>query len=693
MFTNEKVLNIRDIPLNIEKLEYKCKNDSTFIKRCRECITRAHVSKNGIPENMMEFIKTVTINNPSLAFALCPTTLHDQSRTNHESYFVCDPFNSREYTYPTSYTPCVEDASMAKMIDTDSIRSNYKIARYRFFEFISSLGHFPWKHPSLKGTGCVIAGGLVSGCLLSEDKWSEIEEKTDIDFFVYGPTLACRSAMAMILATTLSKVNGFRHFKLFKCVIQVSIKNSPDIQIISPFAESPLGVLMNFDSTFIQIGYDGEKFYCTPGYCFFTPRNESLICRYNFRWHRFYKMMKRGFVPVTDNRGHIMYPKKLLFSNRWKLNIGDEKRKIWKVWVVDENNIQIKASFDLDKPDIYEGRLSLIKLKENYKPDAQTLSNGFDIYTRGVNNTLPLPEDGDTSDLYKYNVLLRNIRMLPVQEEYNLASSNENPLMVDHVDFVDPEEVYPRRKYTSFKADNEPVRIIEGIFMFNDMGPTVPVIVNEPDKKERQILKNQKIIDRIEFEDLHTSIQENEKLLTLPVQELGCLIEAFAKNGFYESSVGRISRKDGMVKIRTVVAFNPCMVFGVDDLFLPHSSLDQNHNRLYNGVVHLSNLRRWIIKAHKHMDEVCFSDERDMIVAMLREEAKKELGENDGEPELGVKVSEFFRALKHVLNNKNFIEIANKESCMRPHATEGLAGEMPVLFCTRLYVTKEDINE
>jgi len=699
-----KELDITGIPLNAKKLLSMCKEHDWYLDACRRAVTRAHVSPEGISQRVIEFIGSLKEKDPSLAFAMSPTTLHDNTLVGPEyaSYFTCDPSKAQTHFFSTTYNSCINEEGLENVLIRDNKRATGLVAKTRLMNFIKCLefGDMKWKHPEHENTGWVIAGGLISGSLLSNEKWEEIKKKTDIDIFVYGQTVEQRRDMAMFLAEHLSKVEGFRKFKVFKSVIQVHIKDAPEIQIVCPFARSPLGVLINFDSTFIQVGYDGENFYSTPGYCFFTPRNQSLIVRYNFRFYRFLKVLKRGFLPVTDSRGHLMYPRKLLFSATWKLNFKQCNSGSWKLWVEDGAEM-VNADFDLMKPDVDWEKMSFEELEKEFAPEAQTLSNGFDIYTRGVNNTLPLPEDGDTSNLYKYNVLLRNIRILPTQDEYNLASTKEDPLIVKHVDFVDDNKVYPHRKYTTWRTDKEPVRVIEGVFLFKDLDVSEKKEVpseDENNNNEKELTgkeiyeKNQSLRDRIDFEDLHTYVKEPKNMKVIPIEELGCLMDAFAHGDTYGSSAGVIYRGDGMVKVRTVISFNPCMVFGVDDLFLHQISLDQNSNRRYNGVVHLSNLRRWIIKAHEHIDEICFSDDRDMIIAMLRESVKPEINEEGEGEKLGIKVSEFLRAIRHVTNTREFQEIANKESCLKPHAIEGLKGEMPVLFCTRLYVTRENIN-
>ena len=105
-------------------------------------------------------------------------------------------------------------------------------------------------------------------------------------------------------------------------------------------------------------------------------------------------------------------------------------------------------------------------------------------------------------------------------------------------------------------------------------------------------------------------------------------------------------------------------------------------------MVKLANMTRWILKAHEHKGVVTTASSRETILAVLQEELKDKLQKGDQAPY--TPVSEFMRAIRHVANEAEFEETANKLSCNKPHAAKGLLGEMPALFCSRLYVTRHE---
>lgn len=73
-----------------------------------------------------------------------------------------------------------------------------------------------------------------------------------------------------------------------------------EIKIIYTNAKTRSEILYNFDSTYIQVGYDSCTFCSTPEFHYFTPRRESLIVRSSILLHRLLKISEKGFLPVLD---------------------------------------------------------------------------------------------------------------------------------------------------------------------------------------------------------------------------------------------------------------------------------------------------------------------------------------------------------------------------------------------------------
>jgi len=880
-------------PVALEKL---CASYQWYIAASRRVVTLAHVSKKGLTKAFLRAVGRIASTNPALAFALAPTTLHENTLVAPEiaQFFTCDPLLVRRLDVKSSYSPVIEQEAcknigMAELNDPDD-----RPSRVEAVERVQSVtaflrdgdGTFPWLHPERTDTGVLLAGGFPCAALLSKAKYEEILKNTDLDLFIYSTDETGQREMAAIILRHMEKLGGrlqqvvigaaeteAEATKVLKtaCVYQVAGLER-EVQIILPFACSPLGVLINFDSTFIQVGYQERvvsespvpSFIATPGYCFFTPRSESLITRYNIRYYRMMKVLTRGFIPVSDERGHLLYPSKIFFSSRWRLGLGgagkrdaawikaatirsyilrkaipreeieklvgaelmeesEEKahlalpdsfftdREVWgaaaavteacaasynagsrrytvSIWGPG-GKTKDKFSCWLGKPQVTWVDVKSEEALANFDPQGATLSNGFDLYTAGVNNTLPPAEGGETEDLYEMNVLLRNIEILEPKKTYNLAAPEERPLEVKWCAFPDERETYRAEIYK--RCGTEPVRTIEGVFLFGDAKTEEQIdadyieyekrklaswekfnrkldlkarLINkrealrlqaeedhliklkaaretgtsdEPTEEDERIeklearleklkaketarlisqkakkievreaaqemidapkeerdphrVKMASLITHIDFRDLHRYIATPKDMVCIGVEELPFMMRAFGtgEKEYTTKSGAVIKRSDGMVKVRATITFNPCMIFDVDDLFLPQRSLDTHAKRRYNAVVKLANLTRWIVKAHEHHGVLTTASSRKMIMAALQEELKDAV-KKDGQPS-NMPVVEFMRAIRHVANEAEFEEQSNKMSCTKPHAAKGMPGEMPALFCSRLYVTRHE---
>ena len=539
----EYILEKLPICLDAELLANHCRAYSWYFAASRRAVTIAHMSSTGLSKEFLRVVDVLTTENPALAFALCPTTLHDNTLVAPEiaHNFTCYPFgsarlNSKPFDsrhIKTDYKPVFlnDKSTEVKLGEVSPFQNNgvmeREIIAKRRIEgelqpIYDSKGFFPWLHPEKAHAGVLGAGGLECAVTLDEAMWQLISKTTDIDLFIYGNTEEDRKDMTRIVLEHLEKLGG--NISHYVSVFKVEGLGR-EIQVVCPYARSPLGVLINFDSTFIQVGYQNGEFIATPGHCFFTPRSETLITRYNVRFHRMLKAIERGFMPVSDARGHLMYPTKTVFSSRWPFALTGSK-PLDEEWIQkqarlayaidkklkdDVDNLELmeiddKELFDVllleyreravqsnrtqtvtmsvydslkleDKP-VAQCHLKTTKptiewiattteeAMKTFHPQGATLSNGFDIYTAGVNSTLPIPEDGDTEGIYIGHVLLRNVKVLPgdADKTYNLAAPEDKPLTVPHKEFDDIDKTYPER--FAFK---ETVRYIEGIFLFGDV--------------------------------------------------------------------------------------------------------------------------------------------------------------------------------------------------------------------------------
>jgi hypothetical protein len=143
------------------------------------------------------------------------------------------------------------------------------------------------------------------------------------DLFVYGKS---PSARYKILEELIKRIEMYRRdykieYSVCKNMVRVSFwrvdpspqgleyhhthvpsRNPPnlEVQIIYTEATCKAEVLYNFDSSYIQVGYEKGNFYATSEFHYFTPRRESLIMRSSIQLHRLLKIIGKGFLPVLD---------------------------------------------------------------------------------------------------------------------------------------------------------------------------------------------------------------------------------------------------------------------------------------------------------------------------------------------------------------------------------------------------------
>jgi len=190
--------------------------------------------------------------------------------------------------------------------------------------------------------GFILAGGMIS---MAFDDWmadprSHWLLKTDADIFVYGWNIEYRmKAFDMIFNEMLDKFPSDPktwettfQYGVWQSVLTAEKKiyydqdykevpfdqitlgmeenvpsayrgrfvRSTAIQVINTNSKNGFEVIMNFDTSHIQIGWDCHKeWMATPYWELYFPRRESLLVRYNIRSHRLAKTLFKGFTLKT----------------------------------------------------------------------------------------------------------------------------------------------------------------------------------------------------------------------------------------------------------------------------------------------------------------------------------------------------------------------------------------------------------
>ena len=186
--------------------------------------------------------------------------------------------------------------------------------------------------------GFILAGGLPSICF---DNWLSDPKcywlfKTDVDLFTYGNSTETRKRIFKILFDNLKrfeKKNTHYYvwnsvFTMFRRILyDISLKEADShhleeyhldktIQIINTNSRDGFEVIMNFDTSNIQIGWDCHKgWIASPFWSLYTPRREALVVRYNVRSPRFVKTLYRGYnLKIIMPKSLLLMPKGLSYS-------------------------------------------------------------------------------------------------------------------------------------------------------------------------------------------------------------------------------------------------------------------------------------------------------------------------------------------------------------------------------------------
>lgn len=653
----------------------------------RKVMTTMHAQLGDIPSDIMSVISKIKHVNPAYVFPYSPRSLHSATLTQTESEtFECLPFKSKmmDEKSPGSYTPVVTKETIARFINWKPIHgiseSSTASERIQDFTKLAIEDSFPWESKDGK-SGCIIAGGLVdAACRRDPSLWVRISSKTDIDIFVYGSTNEDRKKHAMdTLKYFDSQGATFEHFK---SVVKVKKEGWPDVQVIVPYAKTRLAVLLNFDHTMVQVGYQNKEFFATPGYCYFTPKGETYITRYNMRLFRMKKILQRGMIPVSDNTGVFLYPTKTFFSSKWKLDIIPMKPNSKMFMVRSINGDQTghfqKAS---ERSEIQWIESNFEDLKTAFNPESASLVNGMDIYTDGVHDKFPIEKRAiaGNSDIYgmeKCPVLLRNVTLFESEKYVLSAPDDPNVIEVPHVPFPD---LSCGRLLTGTMGmcTQGCYREFVGTLFFKDLEPRACMARPEEDVAPKiKTFASDIFKSSIKYEDLHKTATVSAMGQSIEMWEIGPMIEAFDRGHTYKHVDGSL----GFVKIRGVACFSPSIFFGTDDLFLNPASVGSH--MMFNAVFNITNLRDLFLSEHSHTTDMMFV-EPDDIPDVMKIIERSIYTKTPGTPR------DFLRLIRRACDTKEMEEKIGKHICPRQHRAPGLPGLMPTARMSRLYLTRK----
>lgn len=214
-----------------------------------------------------------------------------------ESYFISNSYASDKghpiHNFKSTY-PVVEDITY---LNTNCMP--YKLCCDQDVLIARLLKWFPLAN-DLCCDGVLLAG-MLPAMIHIEDLYKVTKNYKWVDLFIYGQTATARYKSLEELLKRLEAKSGCYKitYHVLDNIITAKLQDM-EIKIIYTNAKTKSEILYNFDSSYIQVGYDNSTFYSTPEFHYFTPRRESLIFRSSIQLHRLMKIIDRGFLPVLD---------------------------------------------------------------------------------------------------------------------------------------------------------------------------------------------------------------------------------------------------------------------------------------------------------------------------------------------------------------------------------------------------------
>jgi hypothetical protein len=430
-------------------------------------------------EEWIEYFKQIKARIPNIAAALMP---HGYPFTRHQNVDRFDP--TLFYVNPLEQpivTPDYFAAQVCATLDTSGMDNPDPARQTRIWkngkpypitrEVPNEQTVFSRMERSLKGVtefiqqtgeamrqafpngeaGFILAGGLPSICF---DNWLSDPSthwllKTDVDLFVYGDNSDNRRRAFKLLFERLREFLPFTavgpyptYYKVWNSVLTIERRifynhemkhtvhshnakffRMQGVQVINTNSRDGFEVIMNFDTSNIQIGWDCHKrWIATPFWSLYTPRREALVVRYNVRSPRFVKNLYRGYTLKT------IMPKSLLLT----------PKGITYSYVIDKNKV---ITLIPDPTESYADDLKLVgrarpgHFIQDYVDDQNPGPNG-EVHAFKTYNS-----KGQEDKIKKVKILIDGQeKYLTIRGQYEDSANKDNPDInskFDHVSWVD----------------------------------------------------------------------------------------------------------------------------------------------------------------------------------------------------------------------------------------------------------------
>lgn len=144
-------------------------------------------------------------------------------------------------------------------------------------------------------SGICLAGGYLTN-LSSDVAFNKGFYKTsDLDLFVYGTDEGEKIKLVENLITELVSKN----YQLSQKGSVIQAEGEYTIQIVCSLEEHPYQIIYRFDTSCVQIAWDGKDIIITPDFLYYGSYGLTYMFPPVVVPNRVYKWIKRGFVPVS----------------------------------------------------------------------------------------------------------------------------------------------------------------------------------------------------------------------------------------------------------------------------------------------------------------------------------------------------------------------------------------------------------
>ena len=179
--------------------------------------------------------------------------------------------------------------------DTFLLNVDYDHTKFNTFSYNLFGDDFNWNN-------CIVSGGLLSKIVFEMDPNHFLFKRTDIDLYLYGEIKDKKIKLNYIIQYFKTKYNSDMILVNRRNIIELYFRGiETNIQIICTNYYTPLEIIYGFDTSHVQIIYNGKQFLATK-YFIQTFNTKIVKCYHNIlKEDRIYKILKLGLQLDLSN--------------------------------------------------------------------------------------------------------------------------------------------------------------------------------------------------------------------------------------------------------------------------------------------------------------------------------------------------------------------------------------------------------